>query len=454
MRQHRLVKGAAPCAAPAAVLAAALLLGAAAAAHAQSSSRREPRDDGPTSTPVYPTEQRHLTGPLEICDFGSFYVPGVPKVTQYANSVTPGPWQQLNIGQMYVQFMVPRRQRGWPVIMVHGGGYTGSSVESTPDGDEGWFAYAVRKNFPTYVVDQAGRGRSGFDRSFINERIATGNLADFPNLGNTSSSGIWTAWFGHLLPAGSDITNGTLIRHGDPGDPQCAADPEHCTFHPRHNFGAVDPEIEAREGAIGPAPDPANNRALALAHYNWGVPNTNVTLPNSTCESCDPTTVNGADTWSGRGLAKLVAGLGGAVVVTHSQAGSVGHHMVRYLKEAGKLSDLKGLITIDGVCSLAASGTAASDYVGIPYLAFRGYYPGINASCIPTVAAINAAGGRADYVTLADPVFGDRFKGVTHMMMLGENHLEVLDVILDWARVNISRPPARNSCGPARHSSR
>src|SRR5262245_36988176 len=165
---------------------------------------------------------RHMTGGLDICDFGAFFVGGVPKLTQYANSPATAtattPWQQLVIGQMYVQFMIPDDQRGWPLIMVHGGGYSGSGVESTPDGHEGWFAYSVRQGNATYVVDQAGRGRSGFDRSMIHERIGTNNLVGFPSLGTTSSSGIWTAWFGHLIPAGTDITTGTLIKHGEAGD--------------------------------------------------------------------------------------------------------------------------------------------------------------------------------------------------------------------------------------------
>jgi hypothetical protein len=408
---------------------------------------------GMTSTAgaqAFPTVKRHLTGPLEICDFGAFFVGGVAKLTQYANSVTPGPWQELIIGQMYVQFMVPQKQRGWPVIMVHGGGYAGSGLESTPDGHEGWFAQAVRNELPTYVVDQAGRGRSGFDRSFINERIGTGNLTGFPNLGTTSSSGIWTAWFGHLLPPGSDITNGTLIQHGDPGDPQCATDPTHCTFHPAHNFDAVDSDIENGVGALGPAPLPANMHYLALQHYKYGVPNTNVTLPNSICATCTPTVVNGADTWSGQDLAKLVAGLGGAVVVTHSQAGSIGHHLVRYLREAGQLDKLKGLITIDGVGStFASSGTTPQDYRNVPYLSIRGYYPGLaDAGYQANVNAINAAGGHAEFISLADPAYGDRFKGVTHMMMLGTKATEVLDVILGWAKANIPNQPKKNTCGP------
>jgi hypothetical protein len=405
---------------------------------------------GTARAQAFPTDRPHMAGPVEICDFGAFFVGGVPKLTQYANATTAGAYQELIIGQMYVQFVVPKKQRGWPLIMVHGGGYAGSGLESTPDGHEGWFAHAVRNNLATYVVDQAGRGRSGFDRSFINERIGTNNLAGFPNLGNTSSSGIWTAWFGHLLPAGSDIITGTLIRHGDPGDPQCVADPAHCTYHPAHNFDAVDPAIEARVGAIGPAPNPANNHYLALEHYKYGVPNTNVTLPNSTCSTCTPSTVNGADTWSGQDLAKLVAGLGGAVVATHSQSGSVGHHMVRYLKEAGQLDKLKGLITIDGVgSSFASNGTTPEDYRNTPYLSIRGWYPGLaDATYQANVNAIRAAGGTADFISLADPSFGDRFKGVTHMMMLGNKNDEILDVILDWASTNIRHQPRQNSCKP------
>jgi len=426
------MKGAVPWIVSAAVLAATLGTAGTAAAQA------------------FPTNKRHLTGPLNICDFGAFFVGGVPKLTQFANSVTPSSWQELIIGQMYVQFMVPQGARRWPLIMVHGGGYSGSSLESTPDGNEGWFAYAVRNHLATYVVDQAGRGRSGFDRSYINERIATGDLAGFPNLANTSSSGIWTAWFGHLVPSGSDIITGTLIRHGDPGDPQCVADPGHCTFFPRHNFDAVDPDIEARIGALGPAPNPANNRQLALEHYKWGVPNTNVTLPTSTCSSCTNPTVNGADTWSGQGLAKLVAGLGGAVVATHSQSGTVGHHMVRYLKAAGNLGKLKGLITIEGSCSLTGAGLAAdgSDFTNVPYLAFGGYYAGVSQTCRNTVAAIRAVGGTASAIALNDPVYGDRFKGVTHMMMLGTGHLEVFDEILKWTNAHIDNPPAHGKCGP------
>src|SRR5580700_5639240 len=78
------------------------------------------------------------------------------------------------IGQMYVQFEIPvtKKRNAPPVIMVHGSSHTAACLESTPDGREGWYPYFVRKGVSTYLVDQAGRGRSGFDESVIHEAAA------------------------------------------------------------------------------------------------------------------------------------------------------------------------------------------------------------------------------------------------------------------------------------------
>src|SRR6185369_15487121 len=54
-------------------------------------------------------------------------------------------------------------------------------------------------------------------------------------------------------------------------------------------------------------------------YYKQLVPNGEVTLPGSTCESCDPKELSPANTWTPQNLATLVEQLGGAVVVTHSQ---------------------------------------------------------------------------------------------------------------------------------------
>jgi len=76
------------------------------------------------------------------------------------------------------------------------------------------------------------------------------------------------------------------------------------------------------------------------------------------------------------------------------------------------LAMLKGLITIDGVCSFANTGLTAADFANIPYLVFRGWYPSaISNGCDGTVAAIKAAAERRTSIKLDDPSFGTRFSG-------------------------------------------
>src|SRR5688572_26389079 len=107
------------------------------------------------ATPVNPLQKRFLTGKaLDICDQGSFFVGGVPKVPDFG---TP---RQVIIGPMYTQFQIPTKRRQWPIIFVHGGaGLTGATVEATPHGTEGWLPHAVRRNYASFAVDLPGRGR-------------------------------------------------------------------------------------------------------------------------------------------------------------------------------------------------------------------------------------------------------------------------------------------------------
>ena len=412
-----------------------------------------------------PRMKRFLTKPLVIEDQGSFFVGGVPKITNYAAApgaanpnqpVVPG---QITIGQMYVQFQIPRnKQRNTPpVIMVHGSSHTGACLESTPDGREGWFPYFVRKGISTYIADQSGRGRSGFDESVIHEAealIAGGDVpkgtALLPSFGRITDNGAWTAWFGRLMPPGSNILNGTLIRHGDPGGP-ATGDASHTgNYLPAYPISTVDPNVVARQGAIGQAPAGPNN-FYALEYYKQLVPNAEVTLPGSICPTCEPTAIPPASTWTPLNLATLVEKLGGAIVATHSQSGIMGHHMARILKERGHLNLLKGLITLEGSCSLPNSGLKPEDFDNIPYLAMKGDYASTSQVCQDTVHAINArrAAGqgtaKADYIKLDE--MGPVFRGTTHMMMLGTNHLEVADVILDWVGKNV---PPRNRSGKSK----
>jgi hypothetical protein len=400
------------------------------------------------------TPKRMMGGQLVLDDQGSFFIGGVPKISEYATipvappgqQAPPPTPQQITIGQMYVQFQIPAKRSapGWPVIMVHGSTHTGAALESTPDGREGWYPYFVRKGVSTYVVDQSGRGRSGFDQSVLHEaeaRLASGDVKGaaelIPSFGRITDNGAWTAWFGHLVPAGSTVLTGTLIPHGDAADPQPNPD-SYKHVAPLFPIDAVDETLAARTGAIGPAPN-GPRAPYALEYYKQLVPNAEVTLPGSMCATCNPSQLSPANTWTPLNLALLVERLGGAIVATHSQSGIMGHHMIRILKERGHLDLVKGLITVEGGCSLPNSGLTAADFDSIPYLALKGDYAATSAQCQETVDAITArraskqGTAKAEYMKLDEM----GMLGVTHMMMLDRRNLEIADIMLNWASKNV-----------------
>src|SRR5215475_7578738 len=66
-------------------------------------------------------------------------------------------------GQLYVEFQIPAKQsHAWPIVMVHGGGQTGTNFTGTPDGREGWAQFFLRQGYAVYVVDQPGRARATY----------------------------------------------------------------------------------------------------------------------------------------------------------------------------------------------------------------------------------------------------------------------------------------------------
>ncbi len=66
-------------------------------------------------------------------------------------------------GAMYAQYMIPAEQRGVaPLLMWHGGGLTGVTWETTPDGRDGFQHFFLRRGWPVYVSDAVERGRAGW----------------------------------------------------------------------------------------------------------------------------------------------------------------------------------------------------------------------------------------------------------------------------------------------------
>jgi len=92
--------------------------------------------------------------PLTLARDGFFYVGGKPTTINGRIYVA---------NQMYVEVRIPARQtHPYPIIMVHGGTRSATTYLGTPDGREGWAQYFVRQGYAVYVVDQPGRGRSGY----------------------------------------------------------------------------------------------------------------------------------------------------------------------------------------------------------------------------------------------------------------------------------------------------
>ena len=104
---------------------------------------------------------------------------------------------------------------------------------------------------------------------------------------------------------------------------------------------------------------------------------------------------------------------------------------------------MKALITVEGGCSLPVSGLTAPDFDAIPYLALKGDYTATSMQCQETVDAINArradklGTAKADYLKLDE--LG--MLGVTHMMMLDKNNLEIADLMIDWVGKHVARAP-------------
>src|SRR5262249_52765311 len=96
------------------------------------------------------------------------------------------------VGQMYVQFRIPKTIAGPAIVMVPGFGHTGATFETTPDGREGWATYFARKHFPVYVVDHAGRARSGFDPSPINRAKKGASGAELPRFPQFTRERAWS----------------------------------------------------------------------------------------------------------------------------------------------------------------------------------------------------------------------------------------------------------------------
>jgi pimeloyl-ACP methyl ester carboxylesterase len=92
--------------------------------------------------------------PLELAKTGYLYAGG-----HIDDAVEGHPM----FGHLYAEYMIPAKvTHPYPIIMVPGGGQTGTNFTGTATGDEGWAQYFARRGYAVYVVDQVARGRAAY----------------------------------------------------------------------------------------------------------------------------------------------------------------------------------------------------------------------------------------------------------------------------------------------------
>src|SRR4051794_21238729 len=116
----------------------------------------------------------HAAEPITLRDMGSFHVGGrlveisgkAVREVVFAPGGVPAkvdPNGTYQVEQMYVQYFLPANEQGaYPLLMWHGGGLTGVTYETTPDGREGWLNWFLRRGWAVYNADAVERGRAGW----------------------------------------------------------------------------------------------------------------------------------------------------------------------------------------------------------------------------------------------------------------------------------------------------
>lgn len=115
-------------------------------------------------------------GALDVAEIGSFHVGGheatLSGLAQQDIVFSAGapplkvdPNGEFEVEQMYVQYVrLAQPKARYPLLLVHGGGLTGVTYETKPDGKPGWQAFFLDQGHDVYVSDAVERGRAGWAR--------------------------------------------------------------------------------------------------------------------------------------------------------------------------------------------------------------------------------------------------------------------------------------------------
>jgi hypothetical protein len=327
--------------------------------------------------------------PLVLEEEGSFYVGGRTTHVSITGwdvlgsefSRTYGAPGEVTVDQMYVQFQKPKdAQIHVPVVFVPGCCLSGKTWETTPDGRMGWYEYFTRKGYPTYLAEQSGRARSGFNAARFNE-VRAGKESPSKQRAILLAT-YQLAWKGFR-------------------------------FGPK--YGTAWPDEQFPMDSVGQL-------------YKQFVPDLIMTtVPSLKAELASPVTHNPTV----ENLATLAKDLGGAVLIAHSEA--AGFPVQAALKEQ---PGIKGIIQLEFGCFGNLTTRQATILAKIPILVVAGDHldqPQPDHDCATEIRKINAAGGDISFIALPDV----GLHGNSHMFMQDKNNLEVADVLLNWIRLHV-----------------
>ena len=112
----------------------------------------------------------------DVKEIGSFHIGGQQLTLQglpvkelvYTAGGPPtkmDPNGDFHTGQMYVQYVkLANPKARYPLLLWHGGGLTGVTWETKPDGKPGWQMYFINAGHDVYVSDAVERGRASWSR--------------------------------------------------------------------------------------------------------------------------------------------------------------------------------------------------------------------------------------------------------------------------------------------------
>lgn len=113
---------------------------------------------------------------VDVAEIGSFHVGGravalmgLPKreivFSPGAPPLTVDPNGEFEVEQMYVHYVKLADPRArYPLLLWHGGGLSGVTWETKPDGKPGWQSFFMKAGYDVYVSDAVERGRASWAR--------------------------------------------------------------------------------------------------------------------------------------------------------------------------------------------------------------------------------------------------------------------------------------------------